>query len=91
MKKQPNEYEIVDYVWNTFKSAIGKGEMEQIGPLQMTTTEQENGSVNNASTKDVNELPDKMDKLVLTFPYIVFIKLNFLNVSQCYFNKILVC
>lgn len=61
LTRQPTDHEIIQFVWISFKATIGRGQLEQFGPVQTTTTDRE-GVEKEAASNKVNQLPDKMDK-----------------------------
>ena len=69
---QPNEYEIVDYVWDTFRVLIGKSSAKHFGRLKTTTTNEKDENLNTRQgpERDVTELPDKMNKFVYIYIYL---------------------
>lgn len=57
---QPNEYEMVDFVWTRFRSFLGKGgtppKTTQVNTTKTVTTD------DTQSSSSVKEFPDKIDK-----------------------------
>ncbi|XP_047740971.1 uncharacterized protein LOC108680604 [Hyalella azteca] len=59
---QPNEYEIVDFVWQTVKTTLGLQTKERMEALQTTSTVPED--FDETDKLEVSQLPDKMDKFL---------------------------
>ncbi|XP_063593191.1 uncharacterized protein LOC134770245 [Penaeus indicus] len=75
MMKQPNEYEMVAFVWGRFSTYLGLGIPTQVSPGLETTTSSSGNSPNNplggeegaddgAGNDKVKELPNKVDKFL---------------------------
>lgn len=71
MMKQPNEYEMVAFVWGRFSTYLGLGVPGQVTPALETTSSGrstndphagELGADDGTGNDKVKELPDKVDK-----------------------------
>ncbi|XP_068233382.1 polycystin-1-like [Palaemon carinicauda] len=59
--RQPNEYEMVAFIWGRFRAFLGYQQMMETGPL---TTVEKAKPEDEQNTDKVNELPNKVDKFL---------------------------
>lgn len=64
--KQPNEYEILDFVWFRFKGILGKGPAApSLTPTSLTQQTSPTPMSDVSATRNgVNDLPEKVDRFV---------------------------